>query len=152
MAQVAENIPAKVARGTDQIAGLGFQGQKLGRVEAGAMGKVAIGILAVVGQVITVAEVHAVLLPALLEGLDGVGIRLLQRHIDTLIVLVEQIKRLSGRLSFLLAGNIDGNRCTGTSNRCITCRLRRLSRLRRLRRLRLCFRLRGGRACNRTPR
>jgi len=106
MTEVAGNLAAVVASAADEVARLVAQGQQLGRVQALSMVEVAVGVLAAVAEMVSVAEVHAAHLSAVLERLDRARVGLRQRDIHTLILLVELIVGARGN-RLLLAGNVD---------------------------------------------
>lgn len=147
MAQVAANLAAVMAGAADKIPRLVPQGKYLGRVEALAVVEAAVdAVFAAIGQMEAVAEVGAVDLPTLLQGPRRIRIRLGQRNVDALIVLVELDARAGGG-RLLLAGNVDCQRDTCPSHGCITVGLRLGLASSSCNRRPRCRLRRGGRRC-----
>lgn len=109
MAQIASHLAAEMAISAHQVARLMPQSQNLGRIELLAVVEAAVdAVLATIGQVIAVAEVHAIELAALLESLDSIGIRFCQGDIHALVILVE-LNEGPGSRGLFGAGDVDGH-------------------------------------------
>lgn len=115
MAQVAGKLAAEVAGAAHEVPRLVSEGKHLGRIQALSVVKVAVGVLAAVGQVVSVAKVHATHLPPVLERLQCVRVRLRQRDIHTLVISVELVER-TGSSRLLCACDVDGQRGAATSH------------------------------------